>query len=450
MFIKQGIDKLMIVAHPDDELLWGGANLASSSGWHVVVSTHKSTERRAEFIKTMAYLGVTSYELHDVDDVYTDDSRFAEKLFKGSKFESRIKQLAKKQWSLVITHNDQGEYGHEHHVMVHKIVLKYFPNANVFQPNPKKLHPSLLTFKKQAAQFYAPTQYICELLVTNQIKKMSKVEQEHIVKETIYTTASSSSQQIPGIFHQIWLGTKPPSTVRNYLFKKNKGIIEHEGLIYKLWTSKDFTFENFPLTWNAMQKSLKAGEANNVSRWAQVADLARYEIVYKYGGVYLDSLFEISDRLWPTLKRMGNTFIGCNEDPCGLQCKSSKKRYLSNGFFASVPKHTILKRVIDKILDERSIDYNINTINKTTGPYLLRSCVTHRDDIGLLRTEHMYPFMVNDSRYRKARPNKCLSSNTKGIRVDNKALYFEKDCLKTHYPKALAIYNSGLGGTWSW
>ena len=30
----------MIVAHPDDEMLWGGMNLLFDNGWYVIVSTH--------------------------------------------------------------------------------------------------------------------------------------------------------------------------------------------------------------------------------------------------------------------------------------------------------------------------------------------------------------------------------------------------------------------------
>src|SRR6187399_1797175 len=33
-------DKLMIVAHPDDELIFGGAELVSKPGWKVVVVTN--------------------------------------------------------------------------------------------------------------------------------------------------------------------------------------------------------------------------------------------------------------------------------------------------------------------------------------------------------------------------------------------------------------------------
>ena len=49
----------MIVAHPDDEVLWGGINL-SLSDWVVICSTHKNDPVRSkEFYKTMSFVGVT-------------------------------------------------------------------------------------------------------------------------------------------------------------------------------------------------------------------------------------------------------------------------------------------------------------------------------------------------------------------------------------------------------
>ena len=38
--MKNVVDKLMVVAHPDDEVLWGGANLLAEPGWKVLVATN--------------------------------------------------------------------------------------------------------------------------------------------------------------------------------------------------------------------------------------------------------------------------------------------------------------------------------------------------------------------------------------------------------------------------
>ena len=48
--------------------------------------------------------------------------------------------------------------------------------------------------------------------------------------------------------------------------------------------------------------------------------------------------------------------------------------------------------------------------------------------------------MVNESDYRKAKPNEC-------VKPDNTILH---NCLNKKYPSSLALYHSGFGGSWSW
>ena len=49
----------MIVAHPDDESLFGGEALTSSGGWTVICVTNGTNEqRRREFIEAMNSIGV--------------------------------------------------------------------------------------------------------------------------------------------------------------------------------------------------------------------------------------------------------------------------------------------------------------------------------------------------------------------------------------------------------
>ena len=63
-----------------------------------------------------------------------------------------------------------------------------------------------------------------------------------------------------------------------------------------------------------------------------------------------------------------------------------------------------------------------------------------KDDVLVIPTEKIYPFMVNVCEYRKATPNECIKS-------DNKILH---NCLNKKYPSSLALYHSGFGGSWSW
>ena len=64
--IKGG--KLMLVAHPDDELIFGGQELLESGGWKVIALTNgDSLERRLEFKKVMAAVGA-DYEIWNCEN----------------------------------------------------------------------------------------------------------------------------------------------------------------------------------------------------------------------------------------------------------------------------------------------------------------------------------------------------------------------------------------------
>jgi len=119
------VDKLLVVAHPDDELLWGGANLFADSGWFVVCATNANHPvRSVEFYKSMSYANVTKFVMYDVKDEYTEEESKADSLFNNSLFDKGLQELSKHSWKLVLTHNEEGEYGHEHHRKVHRMVSK--------------------------------------------------------------------------------------------------------------------------------------------------------------------------------------------------------------------------------------------------------------------------------------------------------------------------------------
>ena len=58
------IDKIMIVSHPDDEALFGGAELLTHPTEYkvVVVDEYHSEVRREEFIASMKFIGIEEYE----------------------------------------------------------------------------------------------------------------------------------------------------------------------------------------------------------------------------------------------------------------------------------------------------------------------------------------------------------------------------------------------------
>jgi mannosyltransferase OCH1-like enzyme len=267
---------------------------------------------------------------------------------------------------------------------------------------------------------------------------------------------------IPKKVHQIWFGGEIPPW-RQYLFDLNKAAAERNGYTYRLWQNADRTPENFKSTIAYQDDAIKIGSETGQSRWAQVADLARLEIVYTKGGVYIDSLFETGDDFYKKITELSENdakFIVANEDPCGLDCVGAGgKKYLSNSFFAAVQWSKILERlVVDTKL--ANIDLKEKLINQTTGPYYLREGIVDpvADGVILLETEQIYPFPMSGSVQRPVEPNPFVMRAPSENSIEVKpGMYLQKDALATLQAtreqagriKPLALYQVGLGGTWS-
>jgi hypothetical protein len=263
------------------------------------------------------------------------------------------------------------------------------------------------------------------------------------------------------IVHQIWFGGEIPEW-RQKIFDANKSVCEKNGFKYSLWRNADRTKENFPQTFDYQEAALKAGAESGQSRWAQVADLARLEIVYNSSGIYIDSLIEISPTFLQAVVDAihgGAEFVGCNEDECDppLDCKNSRgEMYLTNSFFAATRSNPIFKRLLSpESLDD--IDMENTEINHTTGPYFLRSGIRPEDKVFLFKSDQVYQFNQQETPYKGPTPNRFLFREpVKGaIKVKDGMYYLPGgiQILQSEFliekKGPLAIYHSGLGGTWS-
>lgn len=116
--------KLMVVAHPDDETLWGGAHL-TEGGWFVVCLTNGYNQiRKNEFYSVMKKLDCTGLILSYPDLVNGKKSNWTTERYSIAKDIDTL--LKYKHWGMVVTHNPEGEYGHIHHRMTNKLVTQNF------------------------------------------------------------------------------------------------------------------------------------------------------------------------------------------------------------------------------------------------------------------------------------------------------------------------------------
>jgi len=271
------------------------------------------------------------------------------------------------------------------------------------------------------------------------------------------------AEDLPPILHQIWFGGEMPEW-RRYMFDFNKQTALANGYRYRLWTNADRTEANFKSTINYQNDAIEIGKELGMNRWAQVADLARLEILYNNGGIYVDSLFEVSPAFFQAIAKAvdsGFLFIGANEDPCDppLDCLGyDDNKYLTNSFICSVPYHPVLERLLD---DERlgDVDLQSEYINRTTGPYYLRSGIVdpEADRVFLFDSGQIYQFNQQATPYKPATPNPFITDKPAegAIKVKDGVYYIPGglDRLQQNFivenKGPLATYHSGLGGTWS-
>ena len=152
-------NKLMIVAHPDDDILWGGGNIIAERGWKVIGATNQNNkERSKEFFDVMRAAIVDEYKLFNVKDRWS----YNIDLFLGTLFEKELERLSKQKWKLVLTHNADGEYGHPQHQIVHQLVNKHFKskghNVKYFNVSSKKLPDDIINKKKSLLRLYTSQQ----------------------------------------------------------------------------------------------------------------------------------------------------------------------------------------------------------------------------------------------------------------------------------------------------
>lgn len=121
-------NKLMIVAHPDDETLWGGAHLLEDNYLVVCITCGPIKDRVNEFISVM---NATSdkYILLGYPDK-TNGKRDNWETVKDDMIKDLQTIINLKEWDTIVTHNPDGEYGHIHHKMTNNFVTDLAPNKN--------------------------------------------------------------------------------------------------------------------------------------------------------------------------------------------------------------------------------------------------------------------------------------------------------------------------------
>ena len=149
-----------------------------------------------------------------------------------------------------------------------------------------------------------------------------------------------------------------------------------------LWSNNDITTKHFPLNIVYLLNKIKKG--------AQKADIMRYFIIEKYGGIYLDADVYPINSLNPLINQLPNTeCILCHDTDLTWN-------YISIGFFASIPNHPLFQ-ITCMLCDEVII--NTEDIHLNSGPALLGKALeifVKKEELSILLLPSKYFYHNNN------------------------------------------------------
>jgi len=202
-----------------------------------------------------------------------------------------------------------------------------------------------------AQQCYAPEK---KLLTAGDIKgwQFFKTFYDKQMKSAVY----SKKPKIPKIIHHIWLGSPLPERFAQY--RKTWQQL-HPGWRCIVWDDAKVAALGL-VNWDAYCAASNYGEKS---------DIARYEILYRFGGLYVDTDFE-SLQPFDLLHHCCDFYTGSYANPGGGWL------YVLNGLIGCAPKHPIIKRCIAGIKKTaRQASNGAAAIINRTGPDYFYRCI---------------------------------------------------------------------------
>jgi len=169
------IKALCLVAHPDDCVIFGFSYIHNhpEMDWTIGYLTYtESDPRGAELAAFWRKRNINCVFLGFIDD-YRDQEQQRLMQWRGIDAVAKCAELAR-QYDLVLTHDEHGDYGHIHHQVVHDAV---------------KHHPNLITFARpgQGTTYTVPpgTYSLAELPMHGEIiAGFHRQEHKNSYKET--------------------------------------------------------------------------------------------------------------------------------------------------------------------------------------------------------------------------------------------------------------------------
>ena len=188
----------------------------------------------------------------------------------------------------------------------------------------------------------------------------------------------TNPQKIPKIIHQIWIGPKevPWKWINSF---KEDFMKKHPGWKYYLWTDKEVAKLNL----------VNKTHYDNEKGYNGKADILRYELLYKFGGIYIDA-----DSYWLGLD-LGDLIKQTNYTGffAAIENKEKCNKCLANGVMGSSVNNPIAKYLVDilnKQYNKHIRDYAVVGPWVTVGPYYIDQ-ILYKFNITVFPDYYFYP-----------------------------------------------------------
>jgi mannosyltransferase OCH1-like enzyme len=168
---------------------------------------------------------------------------------------------------------------------------------------------------------------------------------------------------IPQVFHQVWVGSEPlPDEYRRY----GQTWLQHNpGWVLELWTDV-----NLP-------SDLERKEVYDLLRQpAERSDMLIFELLFRYGGVYIDTDFECLRPIGPLL------------DGVEIFCSYSHPDRLNNAIMGAVPRHPLIETGLRE-LQPRTTYGKVDKAG--TGPFFVTELFVAHPEVKLFDWPLFYP-----------------------------------------------------------
>lgn len=179
---------------------------------------------------------------------------------------------------------------------------------------------------------------------------------------------------IPKVFHRIWLGSAVPDEVEQF---GRAWLDLHPGWTLHTWREWDMP---------ALRNQFWFDRG---SSYASQADIARLELLYRFGGVYVDTDQEPLRSIEELIAHAG-CFFG-----------SEDGQWLGTSIIGCAPQHPFLAQLIDGVPD--SILTNVDASpNVQTGPqYVTKQWMEYKEkhddaDIAVFPSAIFYPYHFSE------------------------------------------------------